>query len=450
MGDKSKITIFLVVALGTLLIIFGCGKDPNGPTWPKVQLKDQVISIAVGNGDNTYHTGAIKVLLDWNNDSTVTDIQRLPVTYVPENMPVVDGKGDDDAWQGVDWTTIDLLSIDDGVDQTPPITHGTPITQIKVKAIFNSIEDKICFLLQWNDSDVNEFKEPHVWKNVWTYFTNQMDPPWFNWVCGVDSDSDWVAFMFDTWQWHLNSKGEKDDLKPMSKNFQDKGCEANCHNTDRPYHLNGTMPDPYTNEDVSEITDLWVWDATFTNYAGESSDPSKTNPPGYVQDGFIDSKAGVYGDRNDITEHNPDLIPTLDKTYFDYQSDEGTPGYQKNSYTGNNGEIYRPEWLSKDYFIPTQDQPNNPWARPPYIWLSDAFEYGGTPNYGSQFTWQDGISIICGFVNRNSLGGGADVSGKGIFDSTTNTWTLEISRGLKAKSDQDVDFYIFDPHDYTP
>jgi len=448
MGDKSKITIFLCVALLFLFIIFGCGKDTNGPTIPESQLKDQVFSIAVGNGDNTLHTGATRVLLDWNNDSTETNIQKLPVIYVSEDLPVIDGKGDDTAWQEVDWTPINLQLIEDGVNQDAPKTSGTPITKINMKAVFNTISMKVCFLLQWTDTDVNDQHEPHYRKNVWTFFKDREDTPWYHWIYDVDSDSDWVAFMFDTWKWHLNSKGEKDDLKPMSKDFQEKGCDTNCHNTDRPYHVNEDMPDPYdSTKTVSEITDLWVWDATFTNFAGESEDPETPNPPGYIHDGFIDSKAGIYGDRNDITVRDPDLRPAIDKAFFDFQSDEGTPGYQKNTFTGNKGEIYRPGFISEEYFFPTNEEPNNPWARPPYIWLPKAFDYG---TYQGQFNWVNGVSIISGFVNRNALGGGADVSCLGIFDPKTNTWTLEIGRALEAKSDQDVDFFIFNPHDYTP
>ncbi|MGQ9705817.1 MAG: ethylbenzene dehydrogenase-related protein [bacterium] len=451
MGDKSKITIFYLGALVFLLVFFGCGKDESGPTPPTVNLKDQVFSIAVGNGDNTLHTGAKTVLLDWNNDSTLVSagLQKLPVIHVNQNLPVIDGKADDKAWQEAQWTPITLELIDDGVKQDTPKTSGTPITEIRVKAVFNKQFKKVCFLLQWTDPDKDPvYYEPHFWKNYWLYDENETNNPWYFWIGNVDSDSDWVSFMFDTWKWHYNSEGKRDDLKPMSKSFQEKGCEATCHNTGRPYHLNGKMTDPYENVEVSEITDLWVWDATFTNFGGLSEEPEKSNPPGYVHDGFIDSENGVYGDRNDLNEKdNEGLRPALDKSYFDFQSDEGTPGYQKNSVTLTGGNSYRPEWISKDYFIPTNDEQSNPWARPPYIWISDAFNYS---NHFQEVNWKTGVSILSGFANRNALGGGADVSGVGVFDPKTNLWTLEIARDLEAKSNQDTDFYIYDPHDFAP
>jgi len=446
MGKRSSILIF-VVAVFLSFLILGCGEDETGPTQPTLNLKDQVFGIAAGNGDNTLHSGATRVLLDWNGDSTEANIQKLPVLHYNGTLPLADGDPKDKAWQEYfntyGWTTINLDVIDDGVAQDTPITSGTPISELKMMAVFNNIIGEVYFLIQFQIDNINDEypDEPHYWKNVWAYQEDGWsDKPFKEWIYMLDYDSDWVAFMWSTWKWHLNDKGNRDALGEMSNDFQDTGCATTCHNQDHPYHLNETMNDPFTGEEVSEVSDLWVWCSTRTNYAGEAEDEDSPQPPAFIFDGVIDNKGGVWGDRNDFEEEDDEgLKPALDSNYFDFQKDEGTPGYQKNS--TQVGPYYIPWALGIDYFIPEP----NPSVRNPYMWLNDCFEFD---KYQNQFTWEDYKSVIPGYVNRSALGGGGDILGLATYEPSTRTWTIEFGRPLEASSEDDVNFYIYKPHDY--
>lgn len=493
---KSNILLLSFILILSFLFTFNCSMDESVSEIPEVQLKDQVVSVAVGNGDSTRHTGNT-FLLDWNGDSAEDgtnpqSFPTIPVHHVTSSAPRVENYLDlsndeneggdegnnphemiDPVWDTVDWTTLNLSLIDDGVDNHgayatyPSDEEGpyTDITQLNVKAIFNYQDRYVAFLFQWDDPSKN-YK-----KDLWDCIHADPDHPdsfgYGVWERRLDYDSDWLAMMFSTWAENRDSDDTLLGFVEMHENFQEQGCNSTCHTDDRPYHFNEEqMEDPLNpGTYVDQVCDLWYWDASRTNYG----DPTDVTPlGGEMFDGHLNSEGGVDGDRNDPEEeYSPDDGPyeeftgwiAFDEYHHNFQYDDGTPPYFKNSYrvpnSGPNIAGYTHWYVHPDN---VGEGTGNIWR--PYLWVPIAFvgtahTYQGDANapFGIRYNdpgnptkestyWTDD-SIVTGWYNRGAMGNCSSIRSTGYYNN--GTWTVEIVRDLDTDDSNDVNLNIYDP-----
>jgi len=420
----------LVICFTIASYFIGCSKDETGPTNPVINFQDQYFSIAVGNGNDTVHSGNNLVLLDWQNDTpAATKVVPYYNSFAP--IPVIDGKADDEVWASAPETVVNLTLIPESVEpppgSTPDPTGHDPITQVRIKAVYNWINPNIYFLITWQDPTQDIKKDA---------YEKYADGPPALWSNRLDYDQDWVSLMWSTWQWHLDADGNKDDLAELTTDFQNSGCDSTCHESARPYHLNGTMEDPFNpGTTISQMCDFWFWGSSISNYGGPVASADTTPYPAWLVDGYVDDISGIIGDYNDPDAVDADgLKYAYDKKYFCFQNDKGTPGYQHN--TKKVTTVYPAEWVDLN-------QPTDLHLYYPYLWLSVA----ETTGFVSSWDWDLGDKVS-GYINRAALGAAAQVFGLATYDTATQTWTLEINRPLDTGDVNDCILSIYDPHDY--
>jgi hypothetical protein len=431
-----------------IFMLFCCSRDDAGITEPVVHLTDQTVSIAVGNGDNTQHSGG-DFLLDWNDDSENPQFDTIPVMHVSSEAPTIENyydikEGDpremiDPVWDIVQWKTVNLYPIEESCnDEYIPETSGSFIGELKVKAIFNYQLEYVAFLFQWDDTTKDNRK------NHWEYTGAGNDLSWENWEYHLDYDSDWLAMMFSTWRKDFNQDSELVGFYEIHNDFQQEGCSTTCHQSERPFHLNGTMedPDPDIDETIDEVSDIWIWDATRTNYG----DPTlEIALGGYMFDGYIDSDGCIYGDYNDPEEkfypeeYSDEKVTygyiAYDRYAYDFQYDSGEPSYLKNTFRHTSGY----EIVGYSYFWFRDEQLEYPSEYFEYIWLDTArnaweWEY---PD------WETG-SKLAGYVNKDPMVGCDDIQSTGYY--ADGKWTLEIVRNLETNyPEQDVNLNVYIP-----
>jgi hypothetical protein len=465
---KNIILIFSLILLVGLFFT-GCSKDESGPDLPEVQLNDQVVSIAMGNGNNTKHSGN-DFLLDWNGDSAEDNtnprgLQTIPVYHVAADTPTVenyyvltDEDGEhtgadphnliDPIWDTVDWTTINLNPIDESVENYgdyttyPNDTLGphNDITQVRVKAIFNYQRHYIGFLFQWDDPS-KDYK-----KDFW--YCNDPEPNsgptgYGDWTRNLDYDSDWIALMFSTWTRQEDGEGNLIGFQEVDLDFQTNGCTGTCHTDDRPYHINRT----------DEIADLWYWCASRSNYG----DPTTlTELGGEALDGRINENGGVFGDINstDILnypeEYEGDRVEygwaAYDIYFYNFLYDEGSPSHRKNSWRGIRGTALRGYY---HYWLPTGNV-DDPTKWFPYIWappagIKTSYTYGSMS--ADYFPYEDVGwvvgSEVSGYTNRAAMGMCSGIRSTGVYYD--GMWTVEIVRDLDTGDTDDVNLNIYEP-----
>jgi len=471
---KSYILIFSLIIVPGLLFMSNCSMDESEPDLPIVELTDQVVSIAMGNGDNTRHTGG-NFMLDWNGDADATSnplgFQTVPVYHVSSEAPSVgnyyvltnedghhQGEGDpreiiDPIWDTVDWTTLSLSLIEESVENytNPPTTRGADITQLRVKAIYNYQRKYIAFLFQWEDESKDYMKdfwkciEPDYSQGVWKYGV---------WERHFDYDSDWLSLMFSTWRARMDG----DTLLGFDQihlTYQQEGCSSTCHTDARPYHYNEfQMEDPeHPGQYIDQVCDLWYWCASRTNYG----DPTGlTELGGEMLDGRLNTEGGVSGDYNDPTEkyYPPEYAVddckfgyiAYDRFNWNFQYDDGSPGYKKNSWRiplGPNLKGYTHWWLHPD-----NAEDGTLWF--PYLWVPLA-SIGTTRTYGSMspdmilyadVPWVVG-STVTGYVSSPAMANCISIRSTGIY--ADGMWTLLIVRDLDTGDSDDVNLDIFVP-----
>lgn len=220
--------VWVVLAIAALVVagslfLTACGEDEADITRPTVQYNDQTFALLVcdgnGNSSNPWgwaHDGAEVCTLDWNNDGSGPN--RLPVVYVYNRYPVIDGavtagdaetQGDKDIWAQAPWATIPTHAVFGG---------GSGITEVKAKAVFTYVNPpRIWFLFQWKDTSHTIRGNPddgpdtagtlHYHWYCAPGFTPVSDG--FNNNRQWNSREDWLGLVFSTWHVYNKNNGKK-------------------------------------------------------------------------------------------------------------------------------------------------------------------------------------------------------------------------------------------------
>ncbi|MCP4230742.1 MAG: hypothetical protein GY771_11445 [bacterium] len=495
-----------LAVLGLIFIFVGCDKDETGPTRPTVSYLPQTFSLAIcdgatdsaGKADNHgySHNGNPTIKLDW--DATSGSSSSLPVTYIYNSYPLIDGGaytgpdgGDADVWANAEWTTIAL---------TPQYGDGG-VTSVKMKAVYTYVNPpRIWFLLNWSDPvDYPDAEVPYnsgMYGNCW--YNTGLDDDYggfrhdhrddqYNGISWAHNE-DWVSFMFNTWHkdypdgYHGdNSHRAKWDQGPnhdqpnehalyygepidptsyafveQAQGYQTNGCNITCHETDptnphkmvnNGYNYNHEPPEdgptkdnwetyyPYNDEPDYGYTDMWFWSGTRTNYTSTGADwLSGTNDPAYLFDCYLDSTGMDWGPIDQKVEYDP---PNGGDILMWYQVDEGLAGTESSA-NWQYGTELNPAYMSED----------DPGANQAYFWKaeSDLFQFRTT----FAFDEWEAEDKIGGYLHKSPLGSAADVGSRGSYDMTTGEWTLEIGRSIgtydKIDKTQDCLIGTFEAH----
>jgi len=384
---RTKIGVRITLAAATavaagVLVLGACGEVVDGEP-PEVEYLDQTFSLLVcdGNGNAAKgwdHDGAAACTLDWNSDGAGPN--RVPVTYVYDSYPVVDGVAEDLSgngiakggdywlWEKTPWATITT---------SPIMGKGSGVTKVEAKALFTYYETpRIWFFFRWEDPS-HTIQPPGTSGNDPGPVGGTMQYYWYcdgpggfednrSWL----SHEDWLALAWSTWfAWNTADKGKADkeqhqpaDLESGEwrfvetvPGFQEKGlalCRGSGDVAYRTPKVASSDPDsPYYDKFYpGPYCDFWFFSASRTNYCGEGWEGSAWLFDCYVDDyGFAIPPVG--------SKSNP---ASLDEN-FDF--DAGTPGYEADG--GVTG-------------YPAYQSPNDPDYNPPgayYLWKPTAVTF---------------------------------------------------------------------------
>ena len=467
-GVRTTLAFATAVAAG-VFILGACGEVVDGEP-PQVQYQDQTFSLLVcdGNGnaaDSWDHDGAAVCTLDWNGDGACPN--RVPVTYVYNDYPVVDGVaenpggnikkgGDYWQWEKTPWTTINTGPIMGG---------GSGVKKVDVKALYTYANPpRIWFFFRWEDPS-HTIQPPYdQWPAGGTmqYYWSCSGPGGFEDGRVWASHEDWLALAWSTWfAWNTADKGKADRNQHRPANFesgewrfvetvpgfQEKGiavCPGGGNVAYRTPAVASNDPDsPYYDKFYpGAYCDLWFFSASRTNYCGEGWDGEAWLFDCRIDDaGFAKPAVG--------SNSNP---ASLDEN-FDF--DAGTLGYEANG--GVTG-------------FPAYQSPDDPDYNPPgpyYLWKPTAVPF-------NKVMWpQNGGGRIPGYLHRPPYGSAADVVGRCQWQQPNRMfyvpwegrngedlkeneygkdwhYTLEVEReiGTYGKIDptEDVFLGIYEPH----
>ena len=396
--------------LGALIGGVACDNDDWTKPPPIIQYKDQTFTLLVcdGNGNaagSWGHDGAEVCTLDWNNDGSGPN--RLPVVYVYNNYPIVDGavtrgtetaEGDEQVWEQAPWVTIPVHPVYGG---------GSGVRRVQAKAVFTYVNTpRIWFLFQWEDPSHtvrgNSSDGPDA-AGVMQYHWYSVPGRGYENNRQWDAREDWLALVWSTWFiWNTNDKGIGDKDKHAAADLD--GYDWKCVETVPGFQARGlgvikgsgdiVYRTPYVNSQdpaspyydkyyPGPFCDWWFFSATRTNYAAEGGWQGEA----FLIDGYIDRTGfsrppvGSNGNAESLREN---LL-----------LDGGTIGYEANG--GVNG-------------FPAFQGPADPENNPPgpcYLWKDNAVPFD--PHFAGA------CAVIPGYLHRPAVGSVADIKGRATW-----------------------------------
>jgi hypothetical protein len=445
------------LALGlAALVIMGCEEDEPEITRPKVDYINQTFSLLVcdgnGNADTTEratnwdHDGAVACTLAWNGEAGDAVGTLLPVTYVYDDYPLIDGVaeklgpkgGDWYLWETTPWTVIKTA---------PVVGGGSKVTEVWVKALYTYVNPpRIWFFFRWEDPThtiqptLDQGNRP-VGGTMHYYWLQEggKEPTAEGFLNNrvYESQDDWLALVFSTWFiWNKDNKG-----KPWKK---DPGYWLGLEKRNGEF-----CPNPIEQPDF----DGYQWEILET-------------VPGFQQRGLD----AIRGAGEIVYNTRPNSSNDPNSPYYDYWYDTGTyRGYRaagpgpicdmwyfsasRNNYTaagswndseaafvfdchiGTDGFGYPQigslqnsdsldEWLPFDdgiigiqpngghASVPSYMAPNDPEHNPPgayYIWSTELT----APPFSYQAPFPEaGGARISGWLHRPALGSVSDIVGR--------------------------------------
>jgi hypothetical protein len=405
----------LAVGLGVgAIFLAGCDEDVAGITRPEVSYLDQTFSLLVcdGNGnefDSWDHDGAAVCTLDWNGDGTGPN--RVPVTYVYDTYPLIDGVaerlstevakgGDYWLWETTPWTTINV---------SPVIGAGSQVRSVEVKALYTYVNPpRIWFFFRWEDpthtiQPIEGTDAGPVGGTMHYYWYQEpnMTPPseGFNNGRQWESHEDWLALVWSTW--FLRSTTDPNVIPDPATTydwefvetvpgFQTRGINA------IPGDENAVYKTPYVNTSTAPYNqagypgpycDMWFFSASRTNYTAAGGwDDSES---AYLFDCYIDQGGFPYPE-TPSTSNPQSLDPFL--TF-----DSGLSGIR-----ANGGHASYPS-----YQAPNDPDDNAPGAY--YLWNAETT----TVAFSLTAPWpEEGGARIAGYLHRVPLGSASDIVGR--------------------------------------
>jgi hypothetical protein len=408
----------------TAVFLAGCEEDTTASTRPKVEYNDQTFSLLVcdGNGNaqtqdpttNWDHDGAAVCTLDWNDDGSGPN--RVPVTYVYDTYPLVDGVaenlsgavpkgGDYWLWETTPWAVIKTQ---------PMLGKGSGVKEVWVKALYTYVNPpRIWFFFRWEDPShtmqpyepESEYgKEPAPVGGTMHYYWYQkggFEVPSDGFRDGrvYTSREDWLALVWSTWFLHNTTDPNKIpdpavdynwELVETVPGFRQKGIEVCRGSGDVVYRTPAVDRNkaPYNQRGYpGPICDLWFFSASRTNYTAAGS--WLDNEAAYMVDSYIDQGGFNYPPVINKNSQNEEL----DITYW-LTVDDGINGIEPNG-----GVLSKPQWMA----------PSDPLYNPPgayYIWSTTET----APNFSNSAPWKKvGGARISGYKNRPALGSVADI-----------------------------------------
>jgi hypothetical protein len=477
------------VAIGaSAFFLAACEEDVPDTTRPKVEYKDQTFALLVcdGNGNDEAswdHDGAPLCTLDWNGDNPGPN--RVPVTYVYDRYPLIDGvaenlsgkipkAGDYWLWQTTPterggWTVINT---------GPIIGKGSGVKQVEVKALYTYVNPpRIWFFFRWEDPShtIQPIKAqgPEPVGGTHHYYWLQkggMEIPGDGFTNNRQwkSHEDWLALVWSTWfLWNTKDKGKgnKDTHAPANPDgydwllvetvpgFQTKGLNLLKGSGDVVYRTPPvTSSDPnspyYDKYYPGPICDLWYFSASRTNYTpvGSWSDEEAA----YLFDCYIDNGGFKYPP---VGSNDNDASVDEWLTF-----DSGIAGIDPNGRVRG-----QPGWQA----------PGDPEKNPPgpyYLWSAEET----ISQFSIPANWtKEGGARIPGYLHRPALGSVGDIicrcqwqfPGREFYEPWEGAegqrlkknyygkdwhYTLEIMREIgtitKIDPEEDVLLGLFDPH----
>ncbi|UCH78577.1 MAG: hypothetical protein JSU81_01105 [Candidatus Coatesbacteria bacterium] len=454
----------LALGLATL-VITGCEEDEPEITRPKVDYLNQTFALLVcdGNGNadtsepttNWDHDGAVTCTLAWNLEETGDAAGTMvPVTYVYDDYPLIDGVaeklgpkgGDWYLWETTPWTIIKTA---------PVVGSGSKVKEVWVKALYTYVNPpRIWFFFRWEDpthtiQPTKSQGERPVGGTMHYYWlqapNSQIPAEGFNNNRVYESQDDWLALVFSTWFiWNTNNKGKDWKLKPRYwlnldpenpcpnpieppdfdgydweiyetvPGFQQRGLDAIRGAGDIVYN---TRPNS-TNDPNSPYYDYWYDTGTYKGIKAVGPGPvcdmwyfsaSRTNYT--ATGGWDDSEAAFLFDCHiDPDGFNYPEIGSLQNTE---SLDEWLPFDDGIVGVGPNGGFAS---------VPSFMAPDDPEYNPPgayYIW--------GTQLTAPEFNYQtpfppEGGARISGWLHRPALGSVSDVVGRITWQQPGREW----------------------------
>lgn len=273
--------------------------------------------------------------------------------------PKIDGKGNDAVWENTPELKVQAM---DG-------------PEISIRSVYTS--DSLYMLISWEDETES------VKKNMWRY-----------------DGTKWGHLKEQRVYEEKPTKSDEDRLSihwPINDSivgFAEKGCLMMCHDSGIYAKRESRM---FTNG-PTESADQWHWKA------------ARTNPIGYLDDKWIDSKVLTKDQEPKLHErreaaHHGDAKGEGGLNYADNKTAEGKPKFMPDLSASNN------YFLKKENAIPID-------------YLKATFKKGDT---------------IPGYILARPKGSRGDVDAKGIWEN--GRWTLEIGRKLiTPDKEHDVQF----------
>jgi hypothetical protein len=423
-------------------------------------LVDKAFAIGVMN--NAFRAPQSAPLLHLRfNQAPSGETDAVVAVAIPDASVTIDGQQSSDAeWAGVPFKDVSLRpaaeTIPTGLGLNPDnltsVDHGINI--IRVWAAYDAGD--FYMRMQWTDDTRNDV--PGLWTMTSTGWKrnqgltmNQVDPsidhPLLSGVT-MDASDDALQIMFN-----------KNDHDFETTN----GCGGMCHlvgitpanETNGIYNRGGTM----ATSRPGEIVDNWEWRAGSLNPIGLADDGS-WNCGGATPATSCDSttQRSPTGDHNEVITYS---LPTSGAS----AACTGLVG-QVQSDPDRLGFAGAPQLDNFEYYVGNRwvEAPGSTLAcvdhgpsRKPLNASADFIYETGSPNIG---TYGDEAALIGGsdtfdvgatlpgYVHRNIDAATAtcarcSVKARGFYDTTQNTWTVELMRTLAApEADVDVDFTL--------
>jgi len=470
-----------VFALGlTAVVILGCEEDVPETTKPKVEYINQTFSLLVcdGNGNentqdpttNWDHDGAPLCTLAWNGNAEGAVGTVVPVTYVYDSYPVIDGVaeklgekgGDWYLWEATPWTV---------VKTNAAVGKGSGVKEVWVKVLYTYVNPpRIWFFFRWEDpshtiqptKDQGNRPVGGTMHYYWLQEPNSQNPPeGFLNNRVYESRDDWLALVFSTWFiWNTNNKGKPWKNDPGYWLGLEKRNGIICPNPIEPPDFTGyaweiyetvpgfqqqglnlikgsgdvvyRVPTNSSSDPNSPYYDYWYDTGTYRGY--------KAAGPGPVCDMWYFScsrtnftSAGGWDDAEAAT-------------LFDCHIDPEGFGYPPIGSLAN-GPTSLEEWLPFDdgiigiepnggfASIPSYMAPNDPEYNPPgayYIWGTELT----APPFGYQVPFKpEGGARIAGWLHRPALGSVSDIAARASWQQPNREWYVpwEGENGSRMK-----------------